>query len=36
MSEYEIRALDAATWDAFALLVEKHNGCGFGGGAVAR
>ena len=31
MSEYEIRALDAATWDAFALLVEKHNGCGFGG-----
>jgi hypothetical protein len=31
MSEYEIRALDASTWDAFARLVEKHNGCGFGG-----
>src|SRR4026209_2317835 len=31
MSEYEIRALDATTWDAFADLVEKHNGCGFGG-----
>ena len=31
MSEYAIRALDATTWDAFARLVEKHNGCGFGG-----
>lgn len=26
MSEHEIRALDAATWDAFARLAEKHNG----------
>jgi hypothetical protein len=31
MSEYEIRALDATTWDAFARLAEKHNGMGFGG-----
>ena len=31
MSEYAIRALDATTGDAFARLVEKHNGCGFGG-----
>lgn len=31
MSGYEIRALDASTWNAFARLVEKHNGCGFGG-----
>ena len=31
MGEYEIRKLDASTWDAFARLVEKHNGCGFGG-----
>jgi GNAT superfamily N-acetyltransferase len=31
VGEYEIRALDASTWDAFARLVEKHNGCGFGG-----
>ena len=31
MSEYAIRALDAATWDAFAHLAEKHNGMGFGG-----
>ena len=31
MSEYAITALDASTWDAFARLVEKHNGCGFGG-----
>jgi hypothetical protein len=31
MSEYEIRALDASTWDPFARLAEKHNGCGFGG-----
>jgi hypothetical protein len=27
MSEYEIRALDASTRDAFARLVGKHNGC---------
>jgi GNAT superfamily N-acetyltransferase len=27
---YEIRALDASTWDAFAALAEKHNGV-FGG-----
>ena len=26
MSEYEIRRLEGATWDAFARLVEKHNG----------
>ena len=26
MSGYAIRALDAATWDAFAGLAEKHNG----------
>ena len=26
MTEYAIRALDAATWDAFARLAEKHNG----------
>jgi GNAT superfamily N-acetyltransferase len=26
MSEYEIRPLGAATWEAFAQLVEKHNG----------
>lgn len=31
MSEYAIRLLDASTWDAFARLAEKHNGCGFGG-----
>jgi ribosomal protein S18 acetylase RimI-like enzyme len=31
MSEYAIRALDAATWDAFARLAEKHKGMGFGG-----
>jgi hypothetical protein len=30
MTEYEIRALDASTWDAFARLLEKHNGGGFG------
>jgi hypothetical protein len=30
MSEYSIKALDASTWDAFARLAEKHNGCGFG------
>ena len=31
MSECAIRALDVSTWDAFARLVEKHNGSGFGG-----
>jgi GNAT superfamily N-acetyltransferase len=31
MSEYEIKALDASTWDAYARLIEKHKGCGFGG-----
>jgi GNAT superfamily N-acetyltransferase len=30
MGEYAVRALDATTWDAFARLAEKHNGCGFG------
>jgi GNAT superfamily N-acetyltransferase len=30
MPDYEIRPLDATTWDAFARLVEKHNGI-FGG-----
>ena len=29
MSEYMIKPLDASTWDAFARLVEKHNGMGF-------
>ena len=31
MGEYEIRALDASTWDAYARLLDKHKGCGFGG-----
>ena len=26
MTDHEIRALDASTWDAFARLAEKHNG----------
>lgn len=30
MSEYVVRALDASTWDAFAGVVERHNGI-FGG-----
>jgi GNAT superfamily N-acetyltransferase len=30
MSEYAIRALDASTWESFARLAAKHNGCGFG------
>jgi hypothetical protein len=30
VSDCAIRELDAATWDAFALLAEKHNGAGFG------
>jgi ribosomal protein S18 acetylase RimI-like enzyme len=31
MSEYEIRALDASRWDAYARLLDKHKGAGFGG-----
>jgi len=31
MSEYEVRALDASTWDAYARLLDKHKGAGFGG-----
>jgi ribosomal protein S18 acetylase RimI-like enzyme len=31
MSQYEIRALNSETWEAFAALVERHNGGGFGG-----
>ena len=31
MSEYAIKPLDATTWDAYARLLDKHNGCGFGG-----
>jgi GNAT superfamily N-acetyltransferase len=30
MSQYTIRPLDTGTWDAFARLLEKHNGAGFG------
>ena len=30
MSRYTTRALDVDTWDAFARLLEKHNGAGFG------
>ena len=30
MKEYAVKALDGSTWDAFAALAEKHNGCGFG------
>lgn len=30
MSPYTIRPLDVATWEAFARLLEKHNGAGFG------
>jgi GNAT superfamily N-acetyltransferase len=29
-SEYTIRPLDAGTWDAYARLLDKHNGAGFG------
>jgi GNAT superfamily N-acetyltransferase len=31
MNEYAIRPLEAATWDAFGHLAEKHSGMGFGG-----
>jgi len=31
MSEYAIKPLDATTWDAYARLLDKHKGCGFGG-----
>jgi GNAT superfamily N-acetyltransferase len=31
MSQFAIRPLDTGTWDAFARLCEKYNGCGFGG-----
>ncbi|MCU1527990.1 MAG: hypothetical protein JWP75_1753 [Frondihabitans sp.] len=31
MAEFEIRALDGSTWDAFAALCERHSGGGFGG-----
>jgi GNAT superfamily N-acetyltransferase len=31
VGEYEIKALDASTWDAYARLLDKHKGCGFGG-----
>jgi hypothetical protein len=30
MSEYPVRALTPQTWDAFARMVERHNGV-FGG-----
>jgi GNAT superfamily N-acetyltransferase len=30
MGQYTTRALDVGTWDAFARLLEKHNGAGFG------
>jgi GNAT superfamily N-acetyltransferase len=30
MSEYTIRPLDLETWDAYARLLEKHKGAGFG------
>jgi GNAT superfamily N-acetyltransferase len=30
MSQYTTRPLDAGTWDAFARLLDKHNGAGFG------
>jgi GNAT superfamily N-acetyltransferase len=32
MSEYTIRPLDIGTWDAFARLLDKHHGAGFGSG----
>jgi hypothetical protein len=32
MSEYTVRPLDVETWDAFARLLDKHNGAGFGAG----
>jgi GNAT superfamily N-acetyltransferase len=30
VSKYTIRPLDPETWDAYARLLEKHNGAGFG------
>jgi ribosomal protein S18 acetylase RimI-like enzyme len=30
VTEYEIRALDSETWDAFAALCDRHGGGGFG------
>jgi hypothetical protein len=30
MSEYTIRPLDTETWEAFAQLLDKHKGAGFG------
>jgi GNAT superfamily N-acetyltransferase len=32
MSEYTTRALDPQTWDAYARLLDKHHGAGFGDG----
>jgi GNAT superfamily N-acetyltransferase len=31
VSQYEVRALSSETWGAFADLLERHNGGGFGG-----
>jgi hypothetical protein len=31
VSEYEVRALSSETWAAYAALMERHNGGGFGG-----
>ena len=35
MSEYEVRALGSDTWDAFAALIERHNGVWGGCGCLA-
>jgi GNAT superfamily N-acetyltransferase len=32
MTEYTIKPLDGDTWDAFARLLDKHKGAGFGAG----
>src|SRR5712692_8194620 len=32
MSEYTIKPLDIETWEAFARLLDKHKGAGFGAG----
>jgi GNAT superfamily N-acetyltransferase len=32
MSQYTIRPLDGETWDAYARLLDKHHGAGFGSG----
>jgi len=32
MSKYTTRPLDAGTWDAYARLLDKHHGAGFGSG----